>query len=223
MAARRGPRVRHRHQQPRPPGAQPGRFPLHQPAPRAQDRARIEKILHERIVRIAAENELLYVDLSRVGEGRSPVPRRAAPDQPRARRGPGRPRRGHRLPRKVQPDDQRGGPPADPGDAERAGPEQRLGADQPHRRPDRGEGGLRLPRAAGLPDRLPHERRHGHARERDAAPAGAGDHPADRQGLSQPAKDQPGRARPVRRRLAGDGRLLPDQQPDHAWAAPSRN
>ena len=30
------------------------------------------------------------------------------------------------------------------------------------------------------------------------------------------AKDQPGRPRAVRRRLAGDGRLLPDQQPDHA-------
>ncbi len=41
-------------------------------------------------------------------------------------------------------------------------------------------------------------------------------HPADRQGLPQPAKDQPGGPRPVRRRLAGDGRFLPDQQPDHA-------
>ena len=37
----------------------------------------------------------------------------------------------------VQPDDQRGGPPADPGDAERPGPASGLGADQPHRRPDR--------------------------------------------------------------------------------------
>ena len=32
----------------------------------AQDRARIEKILHERVVAIAAENELLYLDLSQL-------------------------------------------------------------------------------------------------------------------------------------------------------------
>ena len=77
---------------------------------------------------------------------------------------------------------------------------------------------LRLPRTLGLPDRLPHERRHGHARQRDAAPARAGDYAADRQGLPQPAEDQPGGPRPLRRRLAGDGRLLSDQQPDHPRA-----
>ena len=32
----------------------------------SQDRARIEKILHERIIAIAAENELLYIDLSQL-------------------------------------------------------------------------------------------------------------------------------------------------------------
>ena len=63
----------------------------------------------------------------------------------------------------------------------------------------------------------------GRARERDDAPAGAGHHPADRQGLSQPAENQPGRPRPVRRRLAGDGRLLPDLQPDHARQERSSN
>ena len=81
---------------------------------------------------------------------------------------------------------------------------------------------LRLQRAARLSHRLPDERRHRRAGERDAAPAGAGDHAADRKGVSQPAEDQPGRPRPVRRRLAGEGRLLPDQQPDHARAERGR-
>ena len=48
-------------------------------------------------------------------------------------------------------------------------------------------------------------------------------HPADRQGLPQPAEDQPGGPRPLRRRLAGDGRLLPDQQPDHPRARARRS
>lgn len=35
-------------------------------------------------------------------------------------------------------------------------------------------------------------------------------------GLPQPAKNGARRPRPLRRRLAGDGRFLPDQQPNHA-------
>ena len=53
MAARRRPRVRHRHQQPHPPGPQPGRFPLHQPGHRRRTAREIEKILHERVLAIA--------------------------------------------------------------------------------------------------------------------------------------------------------------------------
>ena len=75
---------------------------------------------------------------------------------------------------------------------------------------------LRLSPAAGLSDRLPHERRHRRARERAAALAGLGHHAANRQGLPQPAENQPGRARTVRRRLAGDGRFLPDFEPANA-------
>ena len=99
---------------------------------------------------------------------------------------------------------------------ERPRPGRRLGADQRARRPDRSPRHLRLQRPLRLPHRLPDQRRHRHARQRDAPPAGPGHHAADRQGLPQPAEDQPRRPRPVRRRLAGDGRFLPDQQPDHA-------
>ena len=49
-----------------------------------------------------------------------------------------------------------------------------LGADQQDGRPARGAGELRFSRAAGLSHGLPDERRHGHARERDAAFAGPG-------------------------------------------------
>ena len=75
---------------------------------------------------------------------------------------------------------------------------------------------LRLQRGVRLPDRLPDQRRHRHARQRHAAPAGPGADQADREGLPRPAEDQPGRARPVRRRQPGLGRLLPDLQPGHA-------
>ena len=77
-------------------------------------------------------------------------------------------------------------------------------------------GQLRLQRAVRLPHRLPDERRHRHARQRDAAPAGARAHQGDPEGLPGAAEDQPRRPRPVRRRQPGDGRLLPDLQPGHA-------
>ena len=41
-------------------------------------------------------------------------------------------------------------------------------------------------------------------------------HQADREGLPRLAEDQPGGARPVRRRQPGLGRLLPDLQPGDA-------
>ncbi len=84
------------------------------------------------------------------------------------------------------------------------------------RRPARAARQLRLQRGVRLPDRLPDQRRHRHARQRDAAPAGAGADQADREGLPRPAEDQPGRARPLRRRQPGLGRLLPDLQPGDA-------
>ena len=50
-----------------------------------------------------------------------------------------------------------------------------------------------------------------------------GDYAANREGLPQLAEDQPRRPRPLRRRLPGDGRFLPDQQPGHARAARNRS
>ena len=88
-----------------------------------------------------------------------------------------------------------------------------LGLGQPARRPARGTARLRLQPPARLPDRLSDQRRHRHPRRRDAPPAGAGPDQADRQGLSRPPEDQPGRPRPVWRGEPGVGRLLPDLQP----------
>ena len=81
---------------------------------------------------------------------------------------------------------------------------------------------LRLQRGIRLPDRLPDQRRHRHARQRHAAPAGPGAHQADREGLPGPAEDQPRGARPLRRGQPGVGRLLPDLQPGDARQERSR-
>ena len=190
-----------------------------------QTATEIERTLRERDAadcqRIRADLE--YFNVNELEGHRSAVPGRAAADQPRACRKPRRPRRGHRPPRAGQPDDQRGRPSAHPGACTAGSTCRPPGSRSTHRRPDRRPRDLCLPPTARLSDRLPDERRHRRARQRDAAPAGAGDHPADRKGVSQLAKNQPGRARPVWRRLAGDGRLLPDQQPDHARPDASRN
>ncbi len=180
------------------------------------DRAAIEKTLQDRFSQISSFRDVTYWDVNGLPDvDRQFLVERQLISREHAESDGARgvvidPQR------TVQPDGQRGGSSADPGDAQRLGHARRVGADQSHRRFPGRTGQLRFPRTPGLPDRLPDERGHWHARERDAAPARAGDHAANRKGLPQLAEDQSGRPRLVWRRLPGDGRLLPGQQPDHA-------
>ena len=68
MAAGLRPGVRHRHQQPHPPGAQPGRLPVHRPGDREPTATKIGRILRERVDTLHGAGQftgqLIYVDVS---------------------------------------------------------------------------------------------------------------------------------------------------------------
>ena len=210
-----GPEVRHRHLQPHPPGPQPGRLSLHQPGQRPPEgRDRSAPARSPRQARLRSHARL--PQRRRPAAARPPVPGRTAAHQPGAGQRRRAARRRLRRRRNRQHHGQRGGPPPPAGDAQRLRPRRGLAGHRPRRRRPRTASQLRLQRGIRLPDRLPDQRRHRHAGQRHAAPAGPGADQADRKGLPRPAKDQPGRPRPVRRRQPGLGRLLPDFQPGDA-------
>ncbi len=180
-----------------------------------QDLARIEKILHERIERVAAENELLYVDLSKLEK----VDRQFLVER-------------HLISREHAE-----------GQAARAvaidcrEKFSLMVNEEDHLRIQVMQSGLDLNSVWEQVNRIDDliEEKVAYAFHEKlgyltACPTNVGtgmrvsvmlhlpalsDYPADRQGVSQPAKDQSGGAWAVRRRLAGDGRFLPDQQPDY--------
>ena len=92
-----------------------------------QDRTRIEKILHERVLAVAAETDLLYVNIAQLEKvDRQFLVERHLISREHAE-GAGRPGRRHRFAREVQPDDQRGGSSPHSSDGERTGPGRRFG------------------------------------------------------------------------------------------------
>ncbi len=64
MAARLRPGVRHRHQQPHPPGPQPGRVSVHQPRQRARPHRDRADAARPRAAELQASGELEYVNVS---------------------------------------------------------------------------------------------------------------------------------------------------------------
>ena len=189
-------RERHRHVLPDPTGPKPRHLPLHQPRQPGRTRRHRARIPRRR--RRRRPGTLLPRRPVAVPPG-PPVPGRAPAHLARARQRRRPPRRRHRPRGERLGHGQRGGPPPNPGHALGLLPARGLGPDQPPGRLDRGAPHLRLQPPARLPHRLPHQRRHRHPRRRDAPPARAGPHQADREGLPRPPQDQPRGARPLRR------------------------
>ena len=216
MASRQRADERDRHLLAHPPGAQRGRLSVSSADARGtsgrRSRARSARPSWPPVV----AEQMLYVDLEAAPEMDRATAGRTAPDQQAPRRRRGRPRRGHRRQRNRLHHGQRGRPPPHPGPAQRPATGRGLGTDQQDRRQARSQARLRLPSALRLSDRLPHQRRHRHPRQRDAASAGPEADRRNRKGLPRRQGHAPGRPRPVRRRHRSHRRFLPDQQPDHA-------
>ncbi len=181
----------------------------------AHQKSEIETLLRDRIAKLDLDPAARLPQRRRARPARSPVPRRTPTDQPRTRRGRGP--RGVAFGRKetvsvmVNEEDHlrlqviRSG----------------FSLDEAWQEIDRVDDAraardLRIQRGVRLPDRLPHQRRHGHARQRHAAPARPGLDQADRKSVPRLAENQSGGARPLWRRQPGFRRLLPDLQPGHA-------
>ena len=145
-------------------------FPFTNRATRNQKAGEIEALLREPIAKLDLPTPLDYVNVpssrpstasswssasSSAASWPTPRGRAASPSTPRDRQHHG----------------QRGGPPAPPGHAQRLRPRRGLAGHRPRRRPARAARHLRLQRRVRLPDRLPDQRRHRHARQRHAAPA----------------------------------------------------
>ena len=101
-----------------------------------QDRAEIERILRDRVLKIReSSGELSYVNVSELDriDRQFLVERQLISREHAEAKGPAA---WPSTARANQPDDQRGGSSAHPVHAQRARPASRLGADQPDRRPD---------------------------------------------------------------------------------------
>ena len=199
MAARHRSRCGYRHLEPDSPGAQSVVVSVHQPgqrAPEGGDRGVSEGAARQ--ARLHAATRLHQP--GRADAARSPAAGRTPAHQPRAgqQRRPAR-RRG-RPQRDHQRHGQRGGPSPLAGDSLRLRPRRGLARRRSARRQARGTRPLRLQRGARLSHRLPDQRRDRIARQRHAPPPRPGPDQADRKGLPRLAKNQPRRARPVRRR-----------------------
>ena len=166
-------------------------------------KAEIEALLRDRIAKLELDPQARLRQRAEPVHARPPVPRRAPAHQPRAGR---RRRAARRRPGAAgdrQPDGQRGGPPAPAGHAQRLHPRRGLAGDRPRRRPARAARQLRLQRGVRLPDRLPHQRRHRHARQRHAAPAGPGASPSRSRRSSAPCRRSTWRCAACTARAAG--------------------
>ena len=124
------------------------------------------------------------------------------------------------LGRPPQRDDERGGPPPDPGAPVRPEAPRGLRDDPADRSEAREVRALRLPREVRIPHRLPDELRHGHADFGHAPPADAGPDEPDPEGFPGRDESRTHGARLLRRGDQRVRRFLPDQQPAHARDAP---
>ena len=140
---------------------------------------------------------------------------RATSHQSRARGQERRQRDRHESPANAQHHDQRRRSSADAVDPLRPAIEERVQAGRQSRQHARGQTRFRLRSAARLPDRLPDQRRHRHARFGHAPSARPRSERADQPGHPGGEQDRSRGARSLRRRHRGDGQSFPDLESDH--------
>ena len=219
MVGRHGAGGGHRHQLAHPAGAQPCQVPV--PVARQSEGARRDRALHPgEAVRGPGRRGPELPQPASALTARPALPRRAPPDQSRARLRQGPARGRPREQGDHQHHGQRGGPPAPPGPALGPAAPRHVGPGERGRQPPGEAPRLRVLRRLWLPHRLPDERRHGHAGFRDAAPARPGDDAPDRQGLSGGIQDQPRGARLLRGGHPGVRRLAWRRRGSQAGSVP---